>query len=212
VTPWDTDRETRVTQTNSEQLSSELNGEREAIFASSASTTTRRTSVHGAMPHPSRTPTNSSRGHRRARTCTSIDSERVAWSASAPQAQVTRYHHGVKENTRESQAQIPSSNLQNVHSNIPSVPSGNFRGDNRFKSQARKASHDRQGHRDTTEGARRILRGIQKLANAVQGHPRPLRRVVVLEKSLGAPTVTKDGVTISRKSSSRISTKPFGHR
>jgi chaperonin GroEL len=45
----------------------------------------------------------------------------------------------------------------------------------------------------------RILRGIQKLARAVKVTLGPSGRVVVLEKSFGAPTVTKDGVTVAKE-------------
>ena len=45
----------------------------------------------------------------------------------------------------------------------------------------------------------RMLRGIQKLAKAVKTTLGPSGRVVVLEKSFGAPTVTKDGVTVANE-------------
>ena len=45
----------------------------------------------------------------------------------------------------------------------------------------------------------RILRGVQKLARAVKVTLGPAGRVVVLEKSFGAPTVTKDGVTLAKE-------------
>jgi chaperonin GroEL len=45
----------------------------------------------------------------------------------------------------------------------------------------------------------RILRGVQKLAKAVKVTLGPSGRVVVLEKSFGAPTVTKDGVTVAKE-------------
>ncbi len=45
----------------------------------------------------------------------------------------------------------------------------------------------------------RILRGIQKLARAVKVTLGPSGRVVILEKSFGAPTVTKDGVTVAKE-------------
>ncbi|MDP7071172.1 MAG: chaperonin GroEL [Phycisphaerales bacterium] len=44
-----------------------------------------------------------------------------------------------------------------------------------------------------------MLRGIQKLAKAVKTTLGPSGRVVVLEKSFGAPTVTKDGVTVAKE-------------
>jgi chaperonin GroEL len=45
----------------------------------------------------------------------------------------------------------------------------------------------------------RILRGVQKLARAVKVTLGPSGRVVVCEKSFGAPTVTKDGVTVAKE-------------
>jgi chaperonin GroEL len=45
----------------------------------------------------------------------------------------------------------------------------------------------------------KILRGIQKLARAVKVTLGPTGRVVILEKSYGSPTVTKDGVTVAKE-------------
>ena len=45
----------------------------------------------------------------------------------------------------------------------------------------------------------RILKGVQKLAHAVKVTLGPSGRVVVLEKSFGSPTVTKDGVTVAKE-------------
>ena len=50
-----------------------------------------------------------------------------------------------------------------------------------------------------TDCRERILRGIQKLARAVKVTLGPSGRVVVLEKSFGSPTVTKDGVTVAKE-------------
>ncbi|MBX3381937.1 MAG: chaperonin GroEL [Phycisphaeraceae bacterium] len=50
-----------------------------------------------------------------------------------------------------------------------------------------------------TDARERILRGIQKLSHAVKVTLGPSGRVVVLEKSFGAPTVTKDGVTVAKE-------------
>jgi len=44
-----------------------------------------------------------------------------------------------------------------------------------------------------------IRRGVNKLAKAVKATLGPTGRVVVLEKSFGAPTVTKDGVTVAKE-------------
>ena len=45
----------------------------------------------------------------------------------------------------------------------------------------------------------RILRGVNLLADAVTVTLGPKGRNVVLEKSFGAPTVTKDGVTVAKE-------------
>ena len=50
-----------------------------------------------------------------------------------------------------------------------------------------------------TEARERMLRGIQKLSRAVKTTLGPSGRVVVLEKSFGAPSVTKDGVTVAKE-------------
>ena len=44
-----------------------------------------------------------------------------------------------------------------------------------------------------------ILRGVSKLAKAVKTTLGPSGRVVVIEKSFGSPTVTKDGVTVAKE-------------
>ena len=46
----------------------------------------------------------------------------------------------------------------------------------------------------------RIVRGVNVLANAVKTTLGPKGRNVVLERSFGAPTVTKDGVSVAKKS------------
>ncbi|MEL6396918.1 MAG: chaperonin GroEL [Planctomycetota bacterium] len=50
-----------------------------------------------------------------------------------------------------------------------------------------------------TDARERILDGVRKLAKAVKVTLGPSGRVVVLEKSFGAPTVTKDGVTVAKE-------------
>ena len=49
------------------------------------------------------------------------------------------------------------------------------------------------------EAREHILKGIQKLARAVRTTLGPSGRVVILEKSFGAPTITKDGVTVAKE-------------
>ena len=44
-----------------------------------------------------------------------------------------------------------------------------------------------------------LLRGVDKLADAVKVTLGPQGRNVVLDKSFGAPTVTKDGVTVAKE-------------
>src|SRR5579872_6561728 len=45
----------------------------------------------------------------------------------------------------------------------------------------------------------RMFRGVNVLANAVKATLGPKGRNAVLEKSFGAPTVTKDGVSVARE-------------
>src|SRR5262245_55505342 len=49
------------------------------------------------------------------------------------------------------------------------------------------------------EAREAIRRGVKKLARAVKGTLRPRGRNVILEKSSGAPTITKDGVTVAKE-------------
>ncbi|MBL8744936.1 MAG: chaperonin GroEL [Phycisphaerae bacterium] len=50
-----------------------------------------------------------------------------------------------------------------------------------------------------TDCRERILNGVRKLAQAVKVTLGPSGRVVILEKSFGSPTVTKDGVTVAKE-------------
>ncbi len=50
-----------------------------------------------------------------------------------------------------------------------------------------------------TQARNALKRGVDKLANAVKVTMGPKGRNVVLEKQFGAPTVTKDGVTVARE-------------
>ncbi|MCB1608847.1 MAG: chaperonin GroEL, partial [Xanthomonadales bacterium] len=51
-----------------------------------------------------------------------------------------------------------------------------------------------------SEDARaRMLKGVNLLANAVKVTLGPKGRNVVLEKSFGSPTVTKDGVSVAKE-------------
>ncbi len=51
----------------------------------------------------------------------------------------------------------------------------------------------------STEARERMLRGVDLLANAVRVTLGPKGRNVVLEKSFGAPRITKDGVTVAKE-------------
>src|ERR1700688_4671595 len=50
-----------------------------------------------------------------------------------------------------------------------------------------------------TEARAALKRGVDQLAEAVKGTLGPKRRNVVIDKKFGAPTVTKDGVTVAKK-------------
>src|SRR5208282_3953197 len=49
------------------------------------------------------------------------------------------------------------------------------------------------------EARRALLRGVDKLANAVKVTLGPKGRNVVLDKKFGAPTITKDGVSVAKE-------------
>ncbi|HLS19384.1 MAG TPA: TCP-1/cpn60 chaperonin family protein, partial [Paracoccaceae bacterium] len=50
-----------------------------------------------------------------------------------------------------------------------------------------------------TDARDRLLRGVNTLANAVKVTLGPKGRNVVLDKSFGAPRITKDGVTVAKE-------------
>ena len=50
-----------------------------------------------------------------------------------------------------------------------------------------------------TEARSKMLTGVNTLANAVKVTLGPKGRNVVLDKSFGAPTVTKDGVSVAKE-------------
>ncbi|MEJ7664723.1 MAG: TCP-1/cpn60 chaperonin family protein [Hymenobacter sp.] len=50
-----------------------------------------------------------------------------------------------------------------------------------------------------TEGRDRLKRGVDKLANAVKVTLGPKGRNVIIDKKFGAPTITKDGVTVAKE-------------
>ena len=49
------------------------------------------------------------------------------------------------------------------------------------------------------EARQRMVAGVNLLANAVKATLGPKGRNVVLDKSFGAPTVTKDGVSVAKE-------------
>ena len=51
----------------------------------------------------------------------------------------------------------------------------------------------------STEARERMLRGVDILSNAVKVTLGPKGRNVVIEKSFGAPRITKDGVTVAKE-------------
>src|ERR687895_2380705 len=51
----------------------------------------------------------------------------------------------------------------------------------------------------STDARDRMLRGVDVLANAVKVTLGPKGRNVVIEKSFGAPRITKDGVTVAKE-------------
>ncbi len=51
----------------------------------------------------------------------------------------------------------------------------------------------------STDAREKMLRGVDILANAVKVTLGPKGRNVVIEKSFGAPRVTKDGVTVAKE-------------
>ena len=51
----------------------------------------------------------------------------------------------------------------------------------------------------SVEARDKMLRGVDILANAVKVTLGPKGRNVVLEKSFGAPTITKDGVSVAKE-------------
>src|SRR6266511_1196374 len=58
------------------------------------------------------------------------------------------------------------------------------------------AAKDVKFHGDARD---RMLRGVETLANAVKVTLGPKGRNVVIEKSFGAPRITKDGVTVAKE-------------
>lgn len=51
----------------------------------------------------------------------------------------------------------------------------------------------------SSEARKGLLNGVDKLANAVKVTLGPKGRNVILDKKFGAPTVTKDGVSVAKE-------------
>jgi chaperonin GroEL len=58
----------------------------------------------------------------------------------------------------------------------------------------------------------KILKGVNVLADAVTVTLGPKGRNVVLDKSYGAPTVTKDGVTVAKEIELEDNSRTWAHR
>src|ERR1700709_244292 len=50
-----------------------------------------------------------------------------------------------------------------------------------------------------SDGRDRLKRGVDKLANAVKVTLGPKGRNVIIDKKFGAPTITKDGVSVAKE-------------
>ncbi|NDG04692.1 MAG: molecular chaperone GroEL, partial [Alphaproteobacteria bacterium] len=53
--------------------------------------------------------------------------------------------------------------------------------------------------RFSSDARERMLRGVQVIANAVSVTLGPKGRNVLIERSFGAPRITKDGVTVAKE-------------
>ena len=63
-----------------------------------------------------------------------------------------------------------------------------------------------------TEARVKLKSGIDQLANAVKVTLGPKGRNVVIQKSFGAPVITKDGVTVLKKSNWKMLWKTWVHK
>jgi len=60
------------------------------------------------------------------------------------------------------------------------------------------------------DSRQRMIKGVNVLANAVKVTLGPKGRNVVLEKSFGAPTVTKDGVSVAKRDRTQRQVREHG--
>src|SRR5690606_27750245 len=70
------------------------------------------------------------------------------------------------------------------------IPNSRFRGHTNMAAKEVRFSEDARA---------RMVKGVNVLANAVKVTLGPKGRNVVLEKSFGAPTITKDGVSVAKE-------------
>src|SRR6059036_813928 len=68
-----------------------------------------------------------------------------------------------------------------------------------FDHEGERSSRRGRDERLGQEGRLRMLRGVDMLANAVRVTLGPKGRNVVIEKSFGAPRISKDGVTVAKE-------------
>ena len=62
------------------------------------------------------------------------------------------------------------------------------------------------------DARQRMVRGVNILANAVKVTLGPKGRNVVLDKAFGAPTMTKDGVSVAKEIELEDSSRTWVHR
>jgi len=60
------------------------------------------------------------------------------------------------------------------------------------------------------EARRKVLAGVEQLANAVKVTLGPKGRNVVLDRKFGSPTITKDGVTVAKEIELKEPTENMG--
>ncbi len=63
-----------------------------------------------------------------------------------------------------------------------------------------------------TDARAKLKKGVDALAEAVKVTLGPKGRNVVIDKKFGSPTVTKDGVTVPRRSSLPIRSRTWARR
>src|SRR5688500_9004039 len=73
------------------------------------------------------------------------------------------------------------------------------RAESREPGAARKETHMAKRITYGEEARQAILKGVNKLADAVKVTLGPKGRNVVIEKKFGSPTITKDGVTVAKE-------------